>query len=42
MPEDLDDWFEEELFNEKDIIEKVDYLFEEFQKLKIQLKKVSK
>ena len=34
------DYFEEELFNEKDIVEKADYLFEEIKKLKIQLKKV--
>ena len=42
LVEDLEDYFEEELFKEKDIIEKVDYLFEEIKKLKIQLKKVSK
>ena len=36
--EDLDDYFEEELFREKDIIEKVDYLFDEIIKIKTQLK----
>jgi len=33
-----DDWLEEELFREKDIVEKVDYLFDEIKKLKTQLK----
>ena len=35
---DIEEYFEDDLFREKDIIEKVDYLYEEIKKIKEKLK----
>ena len=41
-PKELEEWFEEERFEEKDIVEKVHYLFEEIRKIINQLKILNK
>ncbi len=39
-PKELEEWFEKDRFKEKDIIEKVDYLFEEIRKIINRLKEM--